>query len=64
MAARAEADGTIRLAAPRDEDVARAVRVLAAAGFPVYEARASADLEELFRSGGAAAAATTGTGGP
>jgi ABC-2 type transport system ATP-binding protein len=64
MAARAEADGTIRLAAPRDEDVARAVRVLAAAGFPVYEARASADLEELFRSGGAAAAATTGTGAP
>jgi ABC-2 type transport system ATP-binding protein len=50
LAAREAADGSVRVAAPRDEDVARAVRLLATADFPVYEARASADLEELFRS--------------
>lgn len=49
--ARAEADGTLRLASARDEDVARAVRTLALADFPVFEARSSADLEELFRGG-------------
>jgi ABC-2 type transport system ATP-binding protein len=50
IAARAEADGRIRLPDPRDEGVAQAVRLLAVAGFPVYEVRASADLEELFRA--------------
>jgi ABC-2 type transport system ATP-binding protein len=59
MPARAEADGTIRLAAARDEDVARAVQTLAVADYPVYEARASADLEEMFRSGTPPAAGGT-----
>ncbi|MEP6769540.1 MAG: ABC transporter ATP-binding protein [Acidobacteriota bacterium] len=48
---RAEPDGTIHVAAARDEDIARAVRSLAAADFPVYEARSSADLESFFRGG-------------
>jgi hypothetical protein len=31
--------------------VAKAVAALVAAGIPVFEARASADLEQLFRTG-------------
>jgi len=50
IGARAEADGRIRLPDPRDESIAEAVRLLAVAGFPVYEVHASADLEELFRA--------------
>jgi len=42
-------DGTLHLAAAREDDIARAVHALVTAGVPVFEARASADLEELFR---------------
>jgi ABC-2 type transport system ATP-binding protein len=48
--ARADAGGLLHLPAARDEDMARAVKALAAADIPVFEARSSADLEELFRS--------------
>jgi ABC-2 type transport system ATP-binding protein len=47
--ASAQPEGTLHLAAARDEDIARAVQALVSAGVPVFEARASADLEELFR---------------
>lgn len=43
------ADGTLRLGAVREEDVARAVRLLVLRELPVYEVRSSADLEDLFR---------------
>lgn len=43
------ADGTLRLVGVREEDVARAVRLLVLRELPVYEARSSADLEDLFR---------------
>ena len=46
--AHSDRDGTLRLAVVSDEDMARAIRVLAVAGVPVYEARVSAELEELF----------------
>jgi len=49
FAVRGEAGGLLHLAAARDEDVAHAVRTLAMADVPVFEARSSADLEELFR---------------
>src|SRR5204862_922107 len=42
-------DGTLHLSAPREDDIARAVSALLSAGVPVLEARASADLEGLFR---------------
>jgi ABC-2 type transport system ATP-binding protein len=48
IAAEAEPDGTLRFDAPSDEDMARAVRLLALEDVPVYEARVSAELEELF----------------
>jgi ABC-2 type transport system ATP-binding protein len=48
FSARAENDGTIRLVGS-EADLARAVRALVLRGDPVFEARASADLEELFR---------------
>jgi ABC-type multidrug transport system ATPase subunit len=48
VAAQPDADGTVRLAVASDEDMAHAIRVLAIAGVPVYEARVSAELEELF----------------
>jgi ABC-2 type transport system ATP-binding protein len=48
FSARAENDGTIRLLGS-EADLARAVRALVLRGDPVFEARASADLEELFR---------------
>jgi len=43
-----ESDGRLRFAISRDDDVSRAVRALALADVPVLEARASAELEELF----------------
>src|SRR5262249_14313376 len=46
-----EGNGTLGFAASRDDDVAKAVATLVAAGIPVFEARASADLEQLFRRG-------------
>jgi len=46
-----EAAGTLAFAVSRDEDVAKAIAALVAAGIPVFEARASADLEQLFRQG-------------
>ncbi len=49
FAPRAEGGGLLSLPAARDEDVARAIRALAARDLPVFEARATADLEDLFR---------------
>ncbi len=44
----AEPDGSLRFAVGSDDDMARAIRALALANVPVYEARVSAELEELF----------------
>ncbi len=44
----AEPDGSLRFAVASDEDMARGIRALALAGIPIYEARVSAELEELF----------------
>jgi ABC-2 type transport system ATP-binding protein len=49
-AANFEPDGTLRFAVASDDEMARAVRALAIAGVPVYEARVSAELEELFEA--------------
>ena len=46
--------GALRLPAADDASVAAAVKALALADVPVVEVRSSADLEELFRPGGAA----------
>ena len=46
--AEAEPDGSLRFSVSSDEDMARAVRALALGGISVYEARVSAELEELF----------------
>jgi ABC-2 type transport system ATP-binding protein len=51
---RADANGSLRFPVGSDDDMARAVSALAVAGVPVYEAKISAELEELF-SGGAGA---------
>jgi ABC-2 type transport system ATP-binding protein len=45
---RADADGSIRFVVASDEDMARAIRAVTLAGVPIYEARISAELEELF----------------
>ena len=45
---RAEEDGSVRFVVGSDEDMARAIRAVALAGVPIYEARVSAELEELF----------------
>jgi hypothetical protein len=45
---RTQPDGSIRFVIGSDEDMARAIRAVALAGVPVYEARTSAELEELF----------------
>jgi ABC-2 type transport system ATP-binding protein len=45
---RVESDGSIRFVVGSDEDMARAIRSVALAGVPIYEARISAELEELF----------------
>lgn len=50
VAADTEPDGTIRFPVGSDDDMARAIRVLALADIPVYEARVSAELEELFEA--------------
>jgi ABC-2 type transport system ATP-binding protein len=42
-------DATLRLATTTEDDVSRAVKLLALADVPVLEVRSSADLEELFR---------------
>jgi ABC-2 type transport system ATP-binding protein len=46
-------DGAIRVPVTSDEDLARALKTLAQADVPVFEARSSMDLEDLFRRGGA-----------
>jgi ABC-2 type transport system ATP-binding protein len=43
-----EVDGSVRFVVGSDDDMARAIRAIALAGVPIYEARASAELEELF----------------
>ena len=48
---RAESDGSIRFVVGSDDDMARAIRAVALAGVPIYEARISAELEELFSPG-------------
>ena len=48
FSARAESEGIIRLTGS-ETDLSRAVRALVLRGDPVFEARSSADLEELFR---------------
>ncbi len=48
------AEGTLHLPVAAEEDLARAIKALALADVPVLEARSSADLEEMFRRGGAA----------
>ena len=48
---RADPDGSIRFVVGSDEDMARAIRAVALAGIPIYEARVSAELEELFSAG-------------
>ncbi len=50
----AGSDGSVRLSVASEQDLARAVKVLALADVPVLEARSSADLEEMFRRGGPA----------
>jgi ABC-2 type transport system ATP-binding protein len=50
FAADSEPDGTLRFAVGSDEEMARAIRALALAGVPVYEAKVSAELEELFQT--------------
>ena len=50
VAADTESDGTLRFPVGSDDDMARAIRVLALADIPVYEARVSAELEELFEA--------------
>jgi ABC-2 type transport system ATP-binding protein len=52
--AEADSEGLLRLAVAGEEDLSRAVKALALADVPVLEARASADLEDLFRRGGRA----------
>jgi ABC-2 type transport system ATP-binding protein len=51
FSAHAESSDTLCLPASRDEDVARAVATLVEAGIPVFEVRASADLERMFLKG-------------
>jgi ABC-2 type transport system ATP-binding protein len=47
-------DGAIRVPVASDEDLALALQTLARADVPVFEARSSMDLEDLFRRGGTA----------
>jgi ABC-2 type transport system ATP-binding protein len=44
----AEPDGSLRFAIVSDDEMAHAIRAVANTGVPVYEARISAELEELF----------------
>jgi len=52
VAAHALPDGTLSFPISAEEDLARAVKALALADIPVLDARSSADLEEMFRTGG------------
>jgi ABC-2 type transport system ATP-binding protein len=54
FAPEAGSDGAIRVPVSSDEDLARALQTLARAEVPVFEARSSMDLEDLFRRGGTA----------
>jgi len=45
------ADGSLRLSVEGEQQLSRAVKALALADVPVLEARASADLEEMFQRG-------------
>jgi len=45
---RTQPDGSMKFVVGSDEDMARAIRSVALAGVPIYEARISAELEELF----------------
>jgi ABC-2 type transport system ATP-binding protein len=54
LAVEAGDGGALRLPAADDASIAAAVKALALADVPVVEVRSSADLEELFRPGGAA----------
>jgi len=50
LVAESEPEGFLRFAVGSDEEMARAIRALALANVPVYEARVSAELEELFET--------------
>jgi ABC-2 type transport system ATP-binding protein len=50
LVAESEPEGVLRFAVGSDEEMARAIRALALANVPVYEARVSAELEELFET--------------
>jgi len=54
FAAESRTDGALRADISSDGDLARALKALALADIPVFEARASADLEDLFRREGPA----------
>jgi len=54
FAAAPEGDGGVRLDVSGEDEIARAVRAVVLADVPVLEARASMDLEEMFRPGGSA----------
>ena len=54
FAAATGSDGTVRLDVTGDEELAWAVRAVVLADVPVLEAHATADLEGMFRQGGAA----------
>jgi ABC-2 type transport system ATP-binding protein len=48
VAADAEPDGSLRFPLASDDDMVRAIRAIVLAGVAVYEAKISAELEELF----------------
>jgi ABC-type multidrug transport system ATPase subunit len=54
VAAHALPDGTLSFPISAEDDLARAVKALALADVPVLDARSSADLEGMFRTGGRA----------
>ena len=47
-----DADGSVRFVVGSDDDMARAIRAVVLAQVPIYEARVSAELEELFDPAG------------
>jgi ABC-2 type transport system ATP-binding protein len=53
IAAEGGADGSLRITVAGEEGLSRAVRTLALSDVPVLEARSSAELEDMFRKGGA-----------
>jgi len=48
LAADAEPEGWLRFPLASDDEMVRAIRAIVLAGVAVYEARVSAELEELF----------------